>query len=260
VLRQLSRFTLAAVPGAPVVAIGPASGADFVAGGAPIPALQLPIASVLAEITAIKFLIAMDKRTLEDSRRGARAVERALVASTVNAEDAQLLSATAAVTGVRPAGLRAGAPVFPAATGSAADVAAAIAEAIGAVSGGAASALVAIATTGTAAHLATAGGCPDVRTDGSGSLGGVPLLVARAGPAGLVTFKDAALLAVVDDGAAISAAANAAIDFTVPPGAPPAALVSMWQTNSVSLKVARYVWWLAAAGAVAVVDLGTAGS
>ena len=260
VLRQLTRYALAAVPGAPVVAIGPATGADFVAQNAPIPVLQLPIASVLAEVAAIKWLIAMDKRTVDDARRGRAAVERALLLSTVKAEDAALLSATAAVPHERPAGLRAGAPVFPAASGAAADIAGAIGDAIGAVSGGAATALVAICTTGTAGQLATTGGGPDVRTDGTGSLGGVPLLTARAGPAGLVVFLDAALLAVVDEGVAIAASSNAALDFTIPPAAAPAEVVSMWQTNSISLRVARYVWWHAVPGAVAVADLGAAGS
>ena len=253
VLGQLAPFTWPAQPGAPVVDVGVLPVGDFVPEGSPWPMLDVPILVSVAEISKITFGVSLDARLFEMGTRAA--IEQVLAAAIAAAEDNRLLDDEPAAPGERPAGLRHGAPVFSAAGTSPAEIAAAFGAAIASVRGGH---KVAIATEDTIAALPL-NVFPDARTDGTGALGALPLIIAKAGPP-LVVIAAANAIAVVDGGVEITVGRGAAVDYTQPPLAQPAQLTSLWQTNSIGLRATRLIWWCRASDGSAVLDLGLSGS
>ena len=93
----------------------------------------------------------------------------------------------------------------------------------------------ALQRTGTGARF------PNVRIDG-GDIAGVPLLTSAAAGSKLI-LVDAGKLLVVDEGLEIQGSRQAAIQMSDAPTAGAANVVAAFQTNTLFVKVQRYVHW-----------------
>lgn len=196
------------------------------------------------------------------SDRAAVLIERDLSRALALAEDVALLDGGAAVTGGRPASILEGLTALGA--GSPPDLVEDVRLLLATVRGGEdAVALFFVTSFSGARYLLSARDAtsdqrlfPDVVWNG-GSIYGVPLLVSRGCPDSTLALVDGdALLVVDDDDVRFDIATAAAFQFDTAPSAGAANVISLWQTNSVGIKVERYVAWRKAwADGAAYIDL-----
>ncbi len=176
-------------------------------------------------------------------------IERKLRDGLVKCENQYLLDDEAAVAQKRPAGLLHG--LAPIGTSPVDDAVTGIADCWSACRGGNPPNPYFIASPAGAMLLslwgATAGArlFPEASPMRGGSIGGVPLLIAReAGPR--LILVDAACLLYTDGGFTMRPSSEAAIALTDSPAAAPQTTVSAFQTDSQWLRVLRVVTWATA--------------
>jgi hypothetical protein len=173
------------------------------------------------------------------------AIEDDLIESTARAEDAKFLSQEDAISGLRPAGLLNGLT----AVGSGSDLEADFAALVAAVRGGEATAPYLVASRYGAAFLAgqrTTDGLsvfPNVRLDDAGHIWGIPMLLSRAAESRLILI-DAATVAIADVGVTFARSETGDLQLSDAPVGGPASMVSLFMTNSVAVKVTRWVHWI----------------
>ena len=158
----------------------------------------------------------------------------------------KLFSADAAVDHVSPAGLRFG--VTASGDGSPSALGATFLAAVGDNSGGEAGSLVFFAALRALTYMAAqrvdgSPEFPDINLVTGGSIFGIPVVICEGCGANVV-FVNAEQIAFSDDGLEISQSNAAAIQMSNTPTAAAAATVSMFQSNSVALRVVHYVSWL----------------
>jgi HK97 family phage major capsid protein len=229
----------------------------------PIAAARFDLGQELTYAHNIAIIVAITKEIVRSTDDRALSVLEALVVRALRlAEDRALLSSDAAVLQERPAGLLFG--LSPISTGSPGALDSALSELWGAVRSGDAQAPTFVLSPRAGAYLASLR-----TTDGNfsfpgvgplgGTLLGAPVVTSRAAGEHVVLL-DGSMLAVVDEGLDATQSSHAAIALDDNPSSP-AQFVSSFQTNSVFLKLVRWVsWQLMADDAVAYFDLPIAGS
>ena len=262
VIGQMAGAWLPAPPYVPIVAGDDAPAGTFIPSGAPIPVAKLTLTAITTEISKLAEIIAFDRRTLESQDPRARTLfERRFVNRLRTLEDREFLSTTAAIAGVRPAGILAGlTPV-----GGGASLAEDLAALVAAVSGGMPIAPYFICSPSTAQYLAALQP-PVIRSAaGSTAIGVVPVVTSPAA-ANRIILIDASRLVVVDELLDVASSSVAAIQMDDAPtnnaatGAG-AQLVSGFQTNSAFVRAVRYIWWaLLADNAVAFTEIAALAS
>jgi len=245
ILGRMQGAYLSAPPLAPIVDVNEnLIAGGFVAEGKGIPLAKMPIGTIVTEKAKLAALMAFDKRTLEQAPR---IFESALTNVLRRLEDRELLSSTAAVANVRPAGLLNGvAAVGNAATSLPEKLAAVFA----ACSSGSPRAPFLVVSAGTALALAAVNGgsaYPAAAVNGRGNLAGIPLLVSAAAGTKIIEI-DAGHLVVVDELLEVAESEQAAIEMSDTPTGDAIApaggtLISMYQTNAAVIRATRFVWW-----------------
>jgi hypothetical protein len=84
---------------------------------------------------------------------------------------------------------------------------------------------------------------PDVSLAG-GTLLGVPTIVALDAPDSLVVAIDAAAVVVADNGIELDPSAAAAVQMDTAPSAGATNVVSLWQSDSIAVRVTRWISWV----------------
>lgn len=256
--------TLSAPPNTPI----PTPTTDPVGGwiteGGAIPLAAIEFSAPRTAISKYAFLLALSAElTRMADDRGLNVIERVSVRAVVRAEDALLLSDTAAVDQGNPAGLLNG---LTAVGGGSPDSMSADFESLWTevadgdpdrpyfvLSPRGAMYLAALHVDGTPLF-------PGVSPATGGFLFGVPVLLSKAAGAKVILI-DAARLAVTDEGITIEQSRQTAIQMLDNPSNGAANLVSAFQTNTAVLRVIRYVHWTKLTDdAVAFLELPIAGS
>lgn len=251
----------------PVVTTG-AGSAAFWAGTKAAPLSRSAFDRVLLRPLTIVALQVFSKDLLESADPAAEAlIHRDLANAVAELGDSAFLdAANAGVAGESPASIAYGAPAF-AATGDLADD---LEAALGMLDGALDTAAWVMHPRLAASIGLRAGGrgvAADLGARG-GSLAGLPVLTSEAAQfdsdGGSIVLVDAAGVVVVDEGAEFSATADASIEMDDAPTGdatgPTAAtsLVSLFQTDSVGIKVVRRINWMRARAAGAIVINGAA--
>lgn len=244
----------------PTVTANPS--ADWVGQLKPIPATSMMLNVEPTDATKLATILGVSEEWVRSSDDRALNLIDAYVARALRlVEDSALISANAAVSGERPAGLLNGlSPTSPGSPFGAADYAGGLWEA---VRDGDALAPAYITSPRGAMYLSSLrdGGTrlfPNVGPLG-GDIDGVPVITSPAGD-NLLILIDAASLAVVDDGLTVDRSTASAVQLDTAPSTGAAALLSAFQNNLVFLKFVRYISWkLLDADAVAYLELPIAG-
>jgi len=233
---QLASAFVPARVGYPILDTDDALVAHIVPDGHPIPLDRVTISSDVVAPQVLKNLFVFDARTVDSpDPTTARAFERALTALLRRAWDAAFVDAlVAASTDLDP--------------GSSIEVADFLTALFAFVSDGAPRAPVLLTSPRAAAWLAGQDSYETVAIDGSGTMAGVRLLTSPRLENKLMLI-DAGRIAMADDGLLIESARDATIEMdsapvgnaATPTGA--TASVSMYQTNSLSVRVMRYLAW-----------------
>jgi hypothetical protein len=221
--------------------------ASYVAGGAPIPVVRLDLNTVYVGASQIAIIaVLLDTLVKSASERVITLLERLLSRIVMDAEDEELLSATAAIAGQRPAGLLFG--KSPLAAGSPGSLATDIELLFAETRGGAPNAPWFVVSPRGALFLSLLRGedgpmFPSIGVNG-GSLGGVPVAVSKAAGSKLILL-DADAVGLFDGGMLIDRSISTALQMNDAPSNGPQSATSMFQTNAVALKLTRILDFVA---------------
>lgn len=233
-------------PNVPTYGLPADPGGGFIAQGRPIPAGTLSLDPVWTMIGKIGGIFAISRELVRATDGKAQNdFQRAFTYALRRIENRELLSTTAPIADEHPGGLLHGAPEISA--GSAAAIESDIEALFAYVSDGDPIRPFFIASPRAALWLALQqheGGArfPDVRING-GSIAGVPLLVSAAAANRLI-LVDAGRLLVTDEGLEVSRSQEAAIQLSTTPSDGATNLVAAFQTNTVFVRLIRYVGWV----------------
>lgn len=237
-----------------------AAGGGWVGLGAPIPVTRPSLDGLTLESNAAGVIVVVSKEQILAGGPAGEASVRQIVVNGVAAFlDAQLLDpAVGPVAEQQPGSITNGIAAIPSTGATTAAHMTDIATAMAAITTDC-SALVVITSYTVAKKYAadvTASGdraFPGINLATGGTINGVPLILSRNVPAGLVVVVDLAEILLADDGVSELAVSEAsALQMTDTPAAGAAALVSMFQTNNAAIRVVRDVSWARARpGAVA---------
>ena len=244
----IGRLPVRYVPSATAITVvGPDDPPGFVAESAPIPVFRPSLTDASLTPGKIAEIVSYATELLRATRgRVAQMVERDLTLRAAIGEDSALLDAQAGVIGGRPASVLAGQTALGG--GSPSEIEEDIRLLLAEVRDGYAVAPAFVGAPSAARYLATlrnsdgARVFPDAEAYG-GSLLGVPLLVTAGAPAGILVLIDGDSLLVVDDDLELDTSTQGAFQFETEPTSGAASSVSLWQTNSVGLKLQRFISW-----------------
>ena len=243
--------------------------ATWVGEAAPAPVAKLGFDAEKATIERTKLAIisVFTKELAEGDEAAAGIIQSDLAAAVVEGTDRALLSTAAAVADTNPAGLLNDAVSFASSGSNAHEIEADLAALFSVVVNG--SNMVApflIASPANLVHLAmlkNSNGArvyPDARVAGPAAIYGVPVLTSTSAGDEIIML-DAAEVAFFDEGIEIFTTQEGSIEMTdAPSGA--ASQVSPYQTNSIAVRMTRYVGWaLRRSSAVAyIADAGWSGN
>ena len=247
-----------------VAAVESGTSATWAGTGQPTRVSSMAFTRVTLGTTSLSVIsVLTDELAKFSSPEALTIVESDLLTATARAIDAEMLSSTAAVDGLKPAGLLAG--KSPIGGGSPSSAESDVYTLITSVRSGEAAAPVFFLSRYGAAALAqlrSSGGdrlFPDLGLNG-GDILGVPAVITRAAESKLI-LADAATILVGDAGVDIDRAEAAALQMSDAPAAGAASMVSLFQTNSIALRVRRWICWQPAFDdSVAYIDIVGAGS
>jgi hypothetical protein len=241
--------------GTPVVST--TGGVTFTAEGSPLPAQRFDTDPVYGRPARLGVIAVLTKELARSSdEKAVSTCERVLNQTLVHAENAMFVSDIARVAGITPGGILAG---VTAGSGSPDDVWSLWDQ----VSGGSPMKPYFITSSRAAMFLLT-GATPGsifstLDATLGGSIGGVPVILSAEAGNKLILL-DAAMLGAVDGDLDVKASESGAIQMDDDPLAP-SALVSLWQSNSIALRLVRNLdYLLATDDAVAFVEVAISGS
>ena len=222
-----------------------ASDASWIGTNAPIRVSAMAFSRVVLPTTSQAVIVPVSQELARLSSAAA-IIEDDLLEASARGVNASLLSQEDEIPGLRPAGLLSG--ITSIGDGSPASLENDVASLVRAVRGAEAERPYFVASRYGALTLATARSedsarlFPDVTLGDGGSIWGIPVAIAAAAETRLV-LVDCARVVVADQGAELGFSTASAFELSDSPAAGPAQQVSMFQTDSLALKVVRHVSW-----------------
>jgi len=224
--------------------------AGWIGEGAPKPVSKLSFDQVSLTPCKVAVIVVYSEELLRVSRPNVETVAQAdLVQACATAIDAALIDSAAAVAGVRPAGLANGVTPIAAGGSTAAQIDAALKQALAAMLAqnipiqGVSVLMNPVDAIGLGMIRTTSGDLV-YPTVSAGTLYGMSIVRSASIAAGTLMVIAAPQILVADAGVLVDSSREASLQLDSAPANPPTPLVSLWQQDLAALRVERIINWM----------------